>query len=148
MTRVIPPREAFDHNEAIRAGQPRGSMRWSTVRSTVLRIASILLLFRGAMYWLDIFGAQGSDFAARPLHQQVTIAVLALLSVTAGVGVWALSVWGVALWLVCLGIESAVPITQISVKQLLFLLRTEPFVATSMGLFVLFIVTALLSLRD
>ncbi len=148
MTRVIPPRESMPSEAAILRRAKPTLLRWSAMRSAVMRAASVLMLVRAALYWLMIFGAETVDFLTRPQKEQILIGSLAIILPMAGVGLWSLALWGVALWIVCLGLEIAPLAMQLPLKELTDHLWKDPFLAASIGLFLLFIVTAILSLSD
>jgi hypothetical protein len=119
--------------------------RWAVFRSAVLRAAGLLLLVQSAMAWLTIFGADGSDFLGISQSAQILVGVTAVISVIAGVGLWMLALWGVALWVICLGLDAVPLVMMHSLEQLPTVLMQNPFVASSFGLFLLFILAAILS---
>jgi hypothetical protein len=119
--------------------------RWSVLRSGVLRAAGILLLVQATMAWLLVFGANTADFMTRPQPEQIMIGAMAIIATIAGVGLWMLALWGVALWVVCLGLAIGPLLLRIPFDQLALQLMQDRLLAASCGLFLLFIITALLS---
>jgi hypothetical protein len=148
MTRVIPPREA--PRSDLGRPQPRrlGPRIRAGLRIVVMRLAACLLLAQGALAWLAIFGAARPDFASAPLTAQLVIGSLAVLLPMAAVGMWQLTLWGVALWITTLGVSAGPSLRTLGLEQLAVHLRDDPLLGVSLGLFVIFIVTVLLSSRD
>jgi hypothetical protein len=128
----------------LRRSKP-GLFRWSVLRSGVLRAAAALVMVRAALYWMTIFGADGGDFLALALRDQIIVGALAVIATMAGVGLWMLALWGVALWVVCLGVEIGAHAFAMPWRELVATLWRDPFLASSLGLFVLFLVSAILS---
>jgi hypothetical protein len=145
MTRVIPPREAMPSEAAVLRRRKPGLFRWSVLRSGVLRAAAALIMVRAALYWLAIFGADGGDFLSLALRDQILVGALAMIATMAGVGLWMLALWGVALWIVCLGVEIGAHAFLMPWRELVLTLWRDPFIASSIGLFVLFLIAAILS---
>jgi hypothetical protein len=145
MTRVVPPRESMPSEAAFLRRSKPSFFRWSVLRSGVLRAASILLLAQAAMAWLQVFGAGTTDFLTRQQPEQIMIGATAIIATIAGVGLWMLALWGVALWVVCLGIEIGPLAMHIPWDQLVSSIMPNRLLAVSIGLFVLFILSALLS---
>jgi hypothetical protein len=146
MTKIIPPRAL--PKDGMPRVPSRSNLRWSFVRSAVLRMAALLLLFRAGQEWLHIFGVEGGDFSLRSLGDQLRIGGLAILCVIGGVGLWFLSVWGIAVFILCLGIIVAAPFVQHGVPFSQSVLAGGPFLWASLALFVLFILAAWLSEHD
>jgi hypothetical protein len=119
--------------------------RWPVFRSAVLRAAGVLLLVQSAMAWLTIFGAYGLDFLSMSQSAQILVGVTAVVAVMAGVGLWMLALWGVALWIICLALDVAPLVMMHPMRDLATILMQDPFVAASFGLFLLFILAAILS---
>jgi hypothetical protein len=145
MTRVIPPRESMPSEAAaLRRSQP-GLLRWAVLRSAVLRLAGMLLLFRAALAWLEVFGVSSVDFLQQPQSGQIMIGTLAVIATMAGVGLWMLTLWGVALWVVCLGLDIAPLVLRVPLADLPDSFLANPVLGVSAGFFVLFILAAILS---
>jgi hypothetical protein len=145
MTRVIPPRESMPTEAAVLRRSKPTFWRWSMVRSAVLRAAGILLLAKAALYWLTIFGADGTNFLAMPQQEQARLVALAIVSTMSGVGLWMLALWGVALWLMCLVLELVPLGLRTAWQELAAAVMNDRLVLASVALLVIFILAALLS---
>jgi hypothetical protein len=128
----------------LRRSRP-GLFRWSVLRSGVLRAAAILVMVRAALSWLTIFGASEENFLALSMQDQVLVGALAIIATIAGVGLWMLALWGVALWVVCLGLEIGIHANRTPLAEIVSAIPRDPFLASSLGLFLLFLIAALLS---
>jgi hypothetical protein len=133
-------------------GGPRaGLLRWSTLRAVVLIAASVLLLVRGGMFWVDLIGGGPQEFSALALDRKMFVGSLAVLCVIAGVGVWFRSLWGVATWILCLGLEAAASIDaaqDAAGAALTAVLLQNGVLVASAALLLLFIATAVASMFE
>jgi hypothetical protein len=146
MTKIVPPRAVPE--QTMPRTPSRSRLRWSLVRSAILRLAALLLLFRGAQEWLQVFGVEGGEFLLRGFGDQLRIGSLAVLCVIGAAGLWFLSVWGIALFIVCLAVIVAAPVLQTGLAFTQSVLAGGPFLWAAFGLFVLFILAAWLSEHD
>ncbi len=145
MTRVIPPREAMPSESAVLRRRKPTIWRWSLLRTSLLRLASLLLLGIAAMAWLAIFGANSVDFTMLQQGEQVRAVALAIIGTMAGVGLWMLALWGVALWVVSLALQIGPLVPLHPLEQLPDILMRDPWIAGSAALFLMFIISAVLS---
>lgn len=79
----------------------RARTRWTRVLILFLRLLALVCLVRGLWEWSRILGFLGPEdaFETAPAMAQVLMALFAVLSCVAAVGLWLTSAWGAVLWL-------------------------------------------------